>query len=104
MVARKPGRFLAPVALIVVLVAVILIVRARTDSHHAPPPAPTTPARVLPASHPATSREVFYVVKPSDTLSEISVKTGVPVATLEALNPSIDLSALQIGQRIRLRH
>jgi LysM repeat protein len=101
--ARNLGRFLAPVALIAVLVAVILIVRARTDGHHATTPA-APPTHPLSVSHPATPKQIFYVVKPSDTLSGISVKTGVPVATLEALNPSINLSALQIGQRIRLRH
>lgn len=103
MVARKPGRFLAPVALIVVLVAVIMIVRARTDAHpHAAAP-PVTTHHQLPTTHPTAPSPAFYVVKPSDTLSGISVKTGVSIAKLEALNPSVDLSALQIGQRIRLR-
>jgi LysM repeat protein len=43
------------------------------------------------------------VVKPGDSLSAISVKTHVSVATLEALNPGIDPNALQTGQRLTLR-
>jgi LysM repeat protein len=105
MAARKPGRYLAPVALIAVLVAVILLVRARADgAHHTTTPPTLTTQHRLPTSRPANSPPTFYVVKASDTLSGISVKTGVPVATLEALNPSINLGALQIGQKIRLRH
>jgi LysM repeat protein len=38
-----------------------------------------------------------------DSLSGIAVKTGIPLATLEALNPSVPPNALQNGQRLRLR-
>jgi LysM repeat protein len=103
MATRKPGRYLAPVALIAVLLAVILVVRDRTDGHRAAAAPPIT-TRKLTTSHPATRPQpTFFVVKASDTLSQISARTGVPVATLESLNPSINLEALQIGQKIRLR-
>ena len=103
MVARKPGRYLAPVALIAVLVAVILLVRARTDGSH---PTTTTPpiAHQTSVSHPAAPAKSFYVIKPGDTLSGISVKTKVSIATLESLNPALNNpNALQTGERIRLR-
>ena len=104
MVARKPGRFLAPVALIAVLVAVIVIVRDRTDGGHHTTTSTTTPAHQTSVVHPAPPKQSFYVIKAGDTLSNISVKTGVPIATLEALNPSLNNpNALQTGQRIRLR-
>ena len=50
------------------------------------------------------ARPTFYVVKPGDTLSAIASKTGVSLATLEALNRSLGPTfALQTGQRLRLR-
>jgi LysM repeat protein len=48
-------------------------------------------------------KATFYVVQPGDSLSKISVKTGLTVPTLEALNPNVDPNALQTGQRLRLR-
>lgn len=101
MVARKPGRYLAPVALIAVLVAVIVIVNGRSDGgHHTS----TTPpiAHQTSVARPTPPKHRFYVIKAGDTLSGISVKTGVAIATLEALNPSLSPNALQTGDRIRL--
>ena len=43
-----------------------------------------------------------YTVQAGDTLFAISQKTGVSVATLEQLNPSINPSALQVGQTLKL--
>lgn len=98
--AYRFGRFLAPAALIAVAVAVVLIVRARVDSHH-----PVTAPRAHQASstsHHAAAKPKFYVIKPGDSLSTISVKTGISIAELQKLNPSIDPAALQSGERLRL--
>jgi spore germination protein YaaH len=102
MLAKNPVRYLAPVALIAVAVAVGLLVKRGLESTHH--------AATLPVAHQATtathvaSRRLFYVIKPGDTLSRISVRTGVPIATLEALNPSLqNPNALQTGVRLRLR-
>jgi hypothetical protein len=48
-------------------------------------------------------RRAFYRVQLNDTLGLISEKTGVPVETLEVLNPELDPQNLVVGQRIRLR-
>jgi LysM repeat protein len=45
----------------------------------------------------------FYVVKAGDNLSVISAHTGVPLPTLMSLNPKVSSTALQVGQRVRLR-
>jgi LysM repeat protein len=42
-------------------------------------------------------------VRSGDTLTSISIETGVPVETLQQLNPGLDTQALQPGQRLRLR-
>jgi LysM repeat protein len=48
-------------------------------------------------------QRTFYRVKLNDTLELIAEKTGVPVETLEVLNPELDPQNLVVGQRIRLR-
>jgi LysM repeat protein len=99
--ARKTGRYLAPLAIVAVIVAVALVVRAGLKTpHHV---APKRPAVTASHRHAATKR--FYVIRPGDTLSTISVRTGVPIAQLQALNPRIaaDPNALQTGQSLRLR-
>jgi LysM repeat protein len=100
--APKPARYLAPLALVAVVVATALVVRSGLGTgHHVP----TTTSAILRPVHHARKGKRFYVIKPGDTLSAISVKTGVGVATLQALNPAIaaDPNALQTGQRLRLR-
>ena len=44
-----------------------------------------------------------YVVRTGDTLSSISLDTGVSVDRLQQLNPDVDVQALQPGQRLKLR-
>jgi spore germination protein len=45
----------------------------------------------------------FYTVRPGDSLSSISARTGVPVSTIQELNRNLNPQALQVGQRLRLR-
>lgn len=102
MVAKNRGRYLAPIALVVVLVATVVVIRGGVASTPR-----AAPARVLNDRRPTGShrspRPRFYVIQAGDSLSAISVKTGVSVASLEALNPSVDPNTLQTGRRLRLR-
>ncbi|MGZ6645159.1 MAG: LysM peptidoglycan-binding domain-containing protein [Solirubrobacteraceae bacterium] len=50
----------------------------------------------------ARKRRRAYVVKSGDTLSAISIKTGVSLATIQRLNPKLDADTLHAGQRVRL--
>jgi LysM repeat protein len=94
-------RYLAPIVLVAVIVATFLVVQAglsdspRTDAANRQDSA-------TPTAHRA-SRRAFYVVQAGDSLSAISVKTGVSVPDLESLNPTIDPNALPTGERLRLR-
>jgi LysM repeat protein len=45
----------------------------------------------------------FYRVRAGDTLAAIAVRTHTPVATLQRLNPTVQPTALFIGQRLRLK-
>src|SRR5256885_10663766 len=85
MVRRSPGRFLAPIALAATITGTYLVVHnglthtsSSTHSHVSSRPSTTRHGRF--------ARAKFYVVKPGDTLSSISQKTGVSIQTLQALN------------------
>lgn len=103
-VARTPRnrwRYLAPLALVAAMVATVLVITAGLGtSSHPRAPAHRTDSAVT--AH-AAPRKSFYVVREGDTLSTISVKTGISVPSLESLNPSVDPNALRMGQRLRLR-
>lgn len=45
----------------------------------------------------------FYTVRSGDSLSVISARTGVPLPTLQGLNPQATTRPLQVGERLRLR-
>lgn len=101
MVGRNRGRYLAPIAILVVIVAAILIVQGDVGSkHHASPARANNLSKLF---NKPVKRPTSYIVKSGDSLSAISVRTGVPVPTLESLNPAVDPNALQTGQRLRLR-
>jgi LysM repeat protein len=64
-----------------------------------------------PAPPPGTTRRTattaragqFYTVESGDTFGSISAKTGVPISTLERLNPGVSSNSLQVGQRLRVK-
>ncbi|MFL5822591.1 MAG: LysM peptidoglycan-binding domain-containing protein [Solirubrobacteraceae bacterium] len=107
MATRKPGRFLAPIALVAIVVVVALVVRSHlaNRSHHSTT-IPQSGGHLVQGArigHKHHRRAKFYVVRRGDTLSAISVKTHVPIPILQMLNPGLDPNALQAGQRLRLR-
>jgi LysM repeat protein len=101
MVARNRGRFIAPIAILIVIAAAVLIIQGDLGSKQ------RARARANDISGLVHRRNkkaaTFYVVKSGDSLSGISVKTGVSVPRLESLNPGVDPAALRTGQRLRLR-
>jgi LysM repeat protein len=96
---RSPARYLAPIALAAVIAGTYLIVHAGLKKHAT---AQTqAPRRQRPRGKYARAK--FYVVQPGDSLTSISRKTGISLATLESLNRNVDPNALQAAQRLRLR-
>jgi LysM repeat protein len=104
---RNPARYIAPLALAAAITATYLIVHHAVANKHSSTTTPTvqTTDTVLGTSHsrPTVSKAKFYVVKPGDSLSGIAAKTGVSMATIEALNPSVNPNTIQPAQRLRLR-
>ena len=102
---RTPARWLAPLALVTCAVAVYAVVN-NTMSDDSSSQGTTTTQSTTKTKTTSTSskrkRKRTYIVKSGDTLSAISIKTGVSLATLEQLNPKLDADTLHTGQKVRL--
>jgi LysM repeat protein len=104
---RSPARWLAPVVLVTCAVAVYAVVDSTLLKDDSPSTGSGTTQRTT--STTSTNRKTSttkhrrsYTVKAGDTLSAISVKTGVSLATIERLNPKLDADTLHAGQKVRL--
>ena len=103
MVRRSRGRYLAPIALAAAITGTYLVVHNGLTHKSSPLPAHVS-NRPSAKHHGKVFHAKFYVVKPGDTLSSISQKTGVSIETLQSLNRKvIDPNSLQTAQRLRLR-
>ena len=114
---RSPLRFLAPVALVLFGLALLVVVSSSNsgDSDNNPSASEKEKDRDLGASTKKSKRKArassangnlptkSYTVKSGDTLQSISEKTGIPVEKLQELNPQIDPQQLTTGQKIKLR-
>ena len=109
-------RYAAPAAfLLAVTIAVVLIHSGLQNGSNATATAaePTTTARKVVATttiakkHATTTTPTdaqgFWTVQAGDTFGVISSKTGVPVATIEQLNPNVKSTSLFIGEKIRIK-
>ena len=112
MTRRRLAHFAAPLAFLAVITVAALLIRAgleRGNSQHGTTPsvgtAPTTLAATTAAGTTASGQAGVrtYRVKAGDTLESIAQQTGTTVARLEQLNPGIDPTALQVGQKIRVQ-
>jgi LysM repeat protein len=82
--------------LLAAVIGVVATVPGGPRAHRRPASGPHAAVRRLPP---------YWVVHPGDTLSQISVKTGLSVDQLEAFNPDVDPNNLRLGQRLNLwRH
>jgi LysM repeat protein len=100
---RSPARLFAPLALVACAVAILVIVNGSSHSGDSQG-SPTTTSSTATATTKQNTRKHrrFYVVKSGDVLSQIAIKTGVPLDVLEQLNPKVDAQSLHAGQRLKL--
>jgi LysM repeat protein len=106
--SSSPTRILAPVALAICAVAVLIVVGSSLgggddSSDGGRPSAQTATERTSSTTEAAKRQPATYTVKSGDTLGAIAETTGVPVETLQELNPELDPQALIAGQKIQLR-
>jgi LysM repeat protein len=81
--------------LLAVVAAVFLVIRTAPDS--VPRPASGRLTHVV-----ARKLPPYWTVRPGDTFSEISQKTGLTLAQLQTYNPDVDPDSLDPGQRLNL--
>jgi LysM repeat protein len=107
MAGRSPVRFLAPLALVAVVIALFVVVNNSTkDTETTTNPKQSTGQTNSPAKAKAKKQRKGprrYIVKNGDTPSSIAEKTGVPLDDIMRLNPDLDPQTLSPGQRITLR-
>lgn len=108
MAARRPSRYLAPIALLAAAAAITLVVKDHVNAHSRASTTNTNTGSLLQSTrqvqHQSHRRaRKFYTVRAGNTLSGISQKTGVSIQTIERFNRGLNPSALQTGQRLRLR-
>jgi LysM repeat protein len=106
-------RYAAPAAFLLVATVAVLLVRSGLQSgksHHQPPPpsvTTTTAARTTTRAATTTKQAVppkrFWIVRAGDTFAVISAQTGVPMATIQQLNPTVKSTSLFIGEKLRIR-
>ena len=112
MSSRSYARVLAPLALIAVAFALLVVIvnSSGGDESSSGKVTRTTKTskgkrtrvgRRRTASAPRATR--FYTVKQGDILSTIAERTGVAVERIQELNPDIDAHNLVPGQRLRMR-
>jgi LysM repeat protein len=102
--ARAWRPFAAPAAFLAAVTLAVVGVRALWPQHAAKAVQAqrhSRPVQQHQVQKPAAPR--FYRVRAGDTLAAIAVRTHTPVAELQRLNPTVQPTALFIGQRLRLR-
>jgi LysM repeat protein len=104
------ARLLAPLALIAVTVAVLMIVLGsgvvgdeNSSESAGPRDLPAATDRGGTQSKKKKRTPATYTIKANDTLSAIADKTGITVERLQELNPELDPQGLVAGQKIKLR-
>jgi LysM repeat protein len=114
MTHRSPARYLAPLALVGFAVALLIVVSSSRNDE-----VPVTPSTTVqrasgtdgaPKKSAAKTKKKdkkaatrTYIVEAGDTPLGIAEKTGVPLETIEQLNPDLDPQGLNVGDEITLR-
>jgi LysM repeat protein len=107
-------RYVAPAAFLLAATIAIVLVRsglnAGKTASQTTVSVPTTPRKHIATTTARTTTQKakptgqrFWTVQAGDTYGVISTKSGVPVATLQRLNPKASSTSLFIGEKIRLR-
>lgn len=109
------ARLLAPLALVVCLIAVFVVLSGGGEKASTSSGAKDSQTSSQGSSSGEDSADAStesgstgpvrstYRVKPGDSFAAIAEKTGVEVDTLAELNPDVDPRALQPGQKLKLK-
>jgi LysM repeat protein len=98
------ARLLAPAAFLAAATVAIVLIRSGLDRNDAPVRS-QRPAATRTATGPTTTRarppaQDAYTIREGDTLDQIALAHDTTVERLLELNPRLDPTSLQVGQRI----
>jgi LysM repeat protein len=100
-------RLAAPAAFLAGITVAVLLVRAGLNDGETTTAAQTSVATTTAATTAATQTAppapVFVEVESGGTLDQIALDNDTTVEQLLLLNPGLDPTALQVGQRVRVR-
>jgi LysM repeat protein len=101
---RSPARLLAPLALVVCAIAILVIVNGQHSGGGSTTSKTTSGSSTTSTTAKARRKPKHhtYRVRQGDVLSQIAVKTGVPLDEIQRLNPKVDAQSLHAGQKIKL--
>jgi LysM repeat protein len=100
---RSPARLFAPLALVLCAIAVLMIVNGNGGGGGSKGTSTATGSSTTTTTQRSTKHHKrTYIVKDGDVLSQIAIKTGVPLATIQQLNPNVDAQSLHAGQKLKL--
>jgi LysM repeat protein len=96
-----PAAFLAAVTIAVLLVRSGLHTSSSTETTILPTVPTTTSSTTAPTTT-ASERPRFYRLRAGETLSDVAIRFDTTVDELLLLNPGIEPTSLEVGQRIRV--
>jgi LysM repeat protein len=96
------ARVLAVTALVIAFIVAIVAITGSLGGEGSNGSGPGKHGRQAHKTHPKHV-PASYEVKSGDTLIAIAHSTGVPVATIEQLNPEVDPQILVAGEQLKLR-
>jgi LysM repeat protein len=105
-------RYAAPAAFLLAVTVAVVLIRAGMNSGSGSPGTTTlaqtsTHKTVAVATTTTIAKKTtakrYWTVQAGDTFGSIASQSGVPVATIEQLNPTVKSTSLFIGEKLRLR-
>jgi LysM repeat protein len=102
-------RYGAPAAFLAAVTIAVLLVRSGLQTKDSPATTSVATTRSTSTTTETTTtstivkRKQFYRLRSGETLSDVAIRFGTTVEVLLALNPGIEPTNLNVGQRIRVR-
>jgi LysM repeat protein len=100
-------RYGAPVAFLAAVTIAVLLVRSGLQAGSSSdattlPTIPTITSSTTATTTTSSERPRFYRLRAGETLSDVAIRFGTTVDELLLLNPGIEPTNLEVGQRIRV--
>ena len=98
-------RYGAPAAFLAAVTIAVLLVRSGLQTKASPgtTSVPTTQSTPTTTGTTTVQQKQFYRLRSGETLSDVAVRFSTTVEDLLALNPGIEPTNLNVGQRIRVK-